>query len=161
VLPVCSVGLSRPRYTAVTGRADRLVLGLEIALGIVPITMVGGLYATIGMYFGGAAIAVSIAQRSLSGSTLWLGIMALAAGGLAGIVGLWALVLVTISSRPPDRVLMKTAIVGSVAGVATAALALIESLSASARPSATIVALLVAPVLVVVHRLPAIVRSLL
>ena len=144
-----------------TRRADRLVLGFEIALGIVPITMVGGLYAIMGMYFGGVAMAVSIAHWSLSGSTLWLGIMALATGGLAGILGLWALVLVTISPSQPDRTLVVTAIAGSAVGVATAAVALIQSLSDSGSPSATIVALLVAPVLVVAHRLPAIVRSLL
>jgi len=139
-------------------RADRLVLGIEIAVGILPITIVGGITSVMGMYFGGVSVAISVAERSLSAATLWLGILGLAAGGLAGIVGLWAVVLVTISPGRTDQALAKAAIFGSVTGVVTAAIAMLQAFRGDGRPSAEVVALLVAPVLVVAHRLPAILR---
>jgi hypothetical protein len=142
----------------VTPRADRVVLGIEIALGIVPVTIIGGLLAVFGAYVGSASLAIMAIQHAWSGAALWLSILALAIGGLAGIVGLWATVLVTISSPPPDRRFVRTAIAGCAIGVVTAVAAVLLLLRSPTGGAPRFIVMLAAATVVVVHRLPAIIR---
>jgi hypothetical protein len=142
----------------VTPRADRVLLALEVALGVVPVTIFGGVVAVLGAFVGSASLGIMIAQRTWDGASIWLVVLALAAGGLAGIVGLWATVLVTIAKPPPDRRLVRAAVSGSAIGVATAVAALRLLFQNPSGGAPRFVAMLAAATAVAVHRVPRIVK---
>ncbi|HTK29799.1 MAG TPA: hypothetical protein VL309_09625 [Vicinamibacterales bacterium] len=142
-------------------RTGRAVLALEVAAGVVPITIVGGLYAMMGLLFGAASLAASIAARSLDAAELWLGIFSLAAGGAVGLLGLWALVLATWttgSAQPPGITLVRAALGGSAIGVLTAAATLLLMYLGPFTGRPLFVYALIAPVFVVAHRAPPLAR---
>ena len=131
-------------------RIKHLVLALEVALGVVPVTIVGGLYVLMGMLFGTFSLIVSVQRHSLSAFVWWLGVFALALGGLAGLSGLWLLVLDAV--KAVNRTVRMAAFAASTVGVVTAVIALVLAERGSAAPHWWIVYLLVSPIIVVCHR---------
>lgn len=139
-------------------RCDRVVLTLEVLLGVVPITLTGGGYSLLGVISGSASVILAVRELAFNVFALWLGILALAGSGLFGIVGLWALIAVSAGFRSRSS-MTGVALTGSAVGVLAALVSLLLVLGGifDRRPLA--VYLLVAPILVVVHRRPAIRRS--
>jgi len=138
---------------------DRVVLAFEMIVGVLPITVVGGLYSILGLYVSPWALLMSLWMRAPAAFGLWLGVFALAAGGLFGIVGLWLVILLSWPVLPPRAQLARTALGGSVVGVVTAVAALsMMAVDSRLGEKSVVVAVVVAPVLVVLHRLPRISR---
>ena len=121
----------------------------ELALGVIPITIVGGLYGVLGLYFGVVSIAVSLSQHSLSLSPFWLVILGLAIGGLVGIAGLW--MLMATSEGGGTRQARAIALGASGVGVVTALAALTLAIRDGNLRWSTAY-LLVAPTIVAIHR---------
>lgn len=136
---------------------DRAILVLEVAIGVAPITIVGGVYSLLGLYFSAGALIASVWARSVNAVPVFLKIFGLAAGGLAGIVGLWAVVLISASRRPPSAQLSRAALYGSAIGIITAVIAVILMIHGSVA-SPWPMAVVLGPVFVVLHRAPAILR---
>jgi len=55
-------------------RTNQIVLGIELIFGVLPISVIGGLYALLGIFFGVTSVLVSISQHSLSASMFWLAV---------------------------------------------------------------------------------------
>jgi hypothetical protein len=160
-IEVALVARARAHYDhriPMVSRVDRVVLALEIALGVLPITVVGGLYSIMGLYFGAVAVVMSLLQRAPGVLAVWFGIFALGAGGLLGIIGLWAVVLICAGRRPPSAQLVRAAVYGSVVGVLASVTALLFLYRGTVSASPIIIGILLAPILVVAHRVPAIAR---
>ena len=128
-------------------RINRFVLTLEVALGVLPITIVGGFYALLGGLFGTVSLMLSLAHLSLS--VWWLSVFALAIGGLTGITGLWLLVAMAMTGT--NRKMQTTAFVSSTIGVITAIVALVLAEQAPVVHRWAVVYLLVSPIVVVCH----------
>jgi hypothetical protein len=141
-----------------TLQKDRILLALEVVLGVLPITIVGGVYSFFGLLFGSVSLVMSIRALAFGAFAWWFGIFALAAGGLAGVVGLWALVLIAASSQTPRPQMVRIAVIGSGVGTATALAALLLIGRNSSHPPWYALYSLVAPIVVVMHRGRAIAR---
>jgi hypothetical protein len=141
-------------------RSDRLLLALEIVFGVLPVTIVGGGYSLFGLLFGTVYFALSVRAVAFDAFAWWCGVFALAAGGFVGIVGLWAVILISASSRRPSPPMIRVAVVGSGVGVLTAASALLLMGGGAFHAPWYIVYGLVAPIVVVVHRARAIAKLL-
>jgi hypothetical protein len=136
-------------------RSDRAVLALEVLVGVLPITIIGGGYSFLGVVFGSASVFLAIREHAFNVFALWVGILALAGSGLFGIVGLWALVVLSMGF-PPRLSMARVALAGSAVGVLAAVITLLLVLGGIFERSPLVVYLLVAPILVVLHRRPAI-----
>jgi hypothetical protein len=132
-------------------RTDRIVLGVELIFGVVPISVVGGLYALLGIFFGVTSVLVSISHHSLNASMFWLAVLGIAIGGLIGITGLWLLVLVSELGGTPQ--VRRTALMACGIGIATALIALTLAIRQDGSVPMLTVYLLVSPVIVVCERL--------
>jgi hypothetical protein len=130
---------------------DRLVLALEVTLGVLPVTIVGGTYALMGIMFGTFSVLASMQQHAFDGFRLWFGILLLALGGLTGIAGLWLLV-VAAWMKDADQKLRTVALAASAVGVITAIVALMLAARGREAPHWSILYLLVSPIIVVCHR---------
>jgi hypothetical protein len=133
-------------------RTDRIVLALEVLFGVVPTTIVGGGYSILGVVFGTVSVFLSVRGLAFDALVLWLGILALAASGVMGIVGLWALIALSAAYRPPSSQMIRIASVGSIVGVLAAVVALGSMLVGGADRRPLFIYILVAPILVVLHR---------
>jgi hypothetical protein len=131
-------------------RTDRIVLGVELLFGVLPISVVGGLYALLGIVFGMTSVLVSISQHSLSASMFWLAVLGIAIGGLIGITGLWLLVLVSELGGTPQ--VRRAAEIACAIGIATAFVALSLAIRQDGGVPLTVY-LLLSPVIVVCERL--------
>jgi len=127
------------------------VLGVELLFGVLPISVVGGLYALLGIVFGVTSVLVSISQHSLSASMLWLAVLGIAIGGLIGITGLWLLVLVSELGGTPQ--VRRAAVIACAIGIATAFVALSLAIRQDGGVPLLTVYLLLSPVIVVCERL--------
>jgi len=136
-------------------RFDRAILALEVLLGVLPITIIGGGYSLLGVVFGSVSVFLAVREHAFNVFALWLGILALSGSGLFGIVGLWALIALSMGFQP--RV-VRVALTGSAVGVLAAVITLLLLLGGIFERSPVVVYLLVAPILVVLHRRPAIKR---
>ena len=132
------------------GRIHRLVLIIELLLGVLPITIVGGVYGAMGLAFGSVSILVALSERAYAASFWWLGVFGLALGGLVGIAGLW--LLVATSELGGTRRANLSALAASFVGVVTAAVALALALTHGTSRIWLTMYLLVSPVLVACHR---------
>ena len=132
-------------------RTDRIVLGVELLFGVLPISVVGGLYALLGIVFGVTSVLVSISQHSLSASMFWLAVLGIAIGGLIGITGLWLLVLVSELGGTPQ--VRRAAVIACAIGIATAFVALSLAIRQDGGVPLLTVYLLLSPVIVVCERL--------
>jgi hypothetical protein len=143
--------LSSPPPAAATTdrRVSRLVLAVEVALGVLPVTIVGGVYAVIGTMFGMFSVLFSVQRHAYDGIPFWMGVLALAFGGITGIAGLWMLVAAAWAGG--DRKLRNTALMASGVGILTAAVALAQA-SRREAPHWSVIYLLVSPIVVVCHR---------
>jgi len=142
-----------------TVRVDRIVLALEVVFGVLPATIVGGGYSLLGVVFGIVSVLLSVRGLAFNAFVLWVGILAWAASGLAGIVGLWAAIALSAAYRPPSARMVRVAFVGSIVGVLAAVVGLGFMLMGGADRSPLFVYVLVAPILVVLHRVPRLQRS--
>lgn len=138
-----------------TPRSDRVVLALEMLLGVLPITIIGGAYSLLGVLFGSVSIFLGVREHAFNVFAVWLGILALAGGGVFGIVGLWAVIALSAGLRPGPS-MMRVALIGSAVGVVAAAVTLLSMLAGLFDRRPAVVYLLLAPILVVLHRRPAI-----
>ena len=132
-------------------RTNQIVLGIELIFGVLPISVIGGLYALLGIFFGVTSVLVSISQHSLSASMFWLAVLGIAIGGLTGITGLWLLVLVSELGGTPQ--VRRAALIACGVGIATAFIALTLALREDGGVPKLTVYLLVSPVIVVCERL--------
>ena len=132
-------------------RSCRLVLAVEIVLGVIPIAIVGGLYALMGTLFGTFSVLASIPQHSYDGFVLWFGILMLALGGLTGLAGLWLLVTAAWMKQEDQR-LRRASLRASTVGVVTAVVTLALAARGRDVPQWTVIYLLVSPIVVVCHR---------
>jgi hypothetical protein len=132
-------------------RTDRIVLGVELLFGVLPISVIGGLYALLGIFFGVTTILVSISQHSLRVSLFWLAVLGIAIGGLIGITGLWLLVLVSERGGTPQ--VRRAALMACGIGIATAFIALMLAIREDGGVPPLTVYLLLSPVIVVCERL--------
>jgi hypothetical protein len=139
-----------------TRRNDRILLAVEVAFGVLPITIVGGFYSILGLLFGTVSVTMSVLERAFAPFAFWFGILALATGGFFGIVGLWTVVAISAASRPPSSSMIRVAIAGSAVGVLTAVAALILMVRGAFDGRPVIVYGLVASIIVALHRAPAI-----
>lgn len=139
-----------------TRRNDRILLALEVAFGVLPITIVGGFYSILGLLFGTVSLAMSVLERAFGAFALWFGILALAAGGFLGIVGLWAAIAISAAPGPPNSSMIRLAVTGSAVGVLTAVAALILMVRGAFDGRPSIIYALVASIIVALHRAPAI-----
>jgi hypothetical protein len=144
------VGALRSGYVRGTP-TNRIMLGVELIFGVLPISVVGGFYALLGIFFGMTSVLMSISQHSLSVSMFWLAILAIAVGGLIGIIGLWLLVLVSELGGTPQ--VRRAASVACSIGIATAVIALTLAIRQDGNVSKLTVYLLVSPIVVVCERL--------
>jgi hypothetical protein len=135
-----------------TRAGDRIVLGLEIVLGAVPITIVGGIYSLLGLVFAPFSILVAVREGAFNVFAIWSGILALALGGAIGIVGLWVMILVAAAARPSRSQLIRVALRGTGIGVATAIATILLMLDGVFRGTPLVCYVLVAPLFVVAHR---------
>src|SRR5262245_1341926 len=127
----------------------RFGLMIEMILGVLPITVIGGFYTLLGIGFGVISVVVSIQHKVPGAALWWLAVLALALGGLAGITGLWLLILITeFGGTPTTR---RLAIAGSSIGVVTALVAVALSTSNQSLSWSTLY-LLVSPIVVTVYR---------
>jgi len=124
-------------------------LMIEMMLGVLPITVVGGFYSVLGIVFGVISVLISIQHKVPGAALWWLAVLALALGGLAGITGLWLLILVTEFGGTQST--RRLAIAGSSIGVVTALTALVLS-ARNASLSWPTLYLLLSPILVAVYR---------
>lgn len=137
----------RQRHTSFLPK--HLGLAVEVALAVVPVTLVGGFYVLLGIYFGTVSLIVSILHGAVSG--WWLGVLALALGGLFGIVGLWLLVLSAVKDVAP--ITRTRAFAAALVGIVTTVAALALSMRDGAAPLDTwMVYVLVSPIVFVSHR---------
>jgi hypothetical protein len=132
-------------------QTHRIVLGVELLFGVLPISVVGGLYALLGIVFGVTSVLVSISQHSLSASMFWLAVLGIAIGGLIGITGLWLLVLVSELGGTPQ--VRRAAVIACAIGIATAFVALSLAIRQDGGVPLLTVYLLLSPVIVVCERL--------
>jgi len=132
-------------------RTDRIVLGVELLFGVLPISVVGGLYALLGIVFGVTSVLVSISHRSLSASMFWLAVLGIAIGGLIGITGLWLLVLVSELGGTPQ--VRRGALIACAIGIGTAFIALTLAIREDGGVPLLTVYLLLSPVIAVCERL--------
>jgi hypothetical protein len=137
--------------------SNRLVLALEVLVGALPITIIGGGYTLLGVLFGSVSVFLGIREHAFNVVALWLGILGLAAGGLFGIVGLWVLIALSAGLRPRSS-MTRVALTGSTAGVMASVVTLLLMLGGSFERRPPVIYLLVAPILVVLHRRPAVKR---
>jgi hypothetical protein len=128
----------------------RVVLAVELLLGVLPITIIGGVYGAMGLVFGSVSILVALSERTYPASLWWLGVFALALGGLVGILGLW--LLIAASELGGTKNVRFGAWAASIVGVITAVVALTLALSRGTSRSWLTIYLLVSPILVVCHR---------
>jgi ethanolamine transporter EutH len=142
-----------------TVRSDRIVLALEILLGVLPITIVGGGYSLLGLLFSIVSVFLAVREHAFNVFVFWLGILGLAASGLAGIVGLWAVIALSAAFRPTSSPMRRVAVIGSVAGVLAAAVVLGLMLIGRVDRRPAVAYILVAPILVVLHRAPSFTKS--
>jgi len=136
-----------------TARFDRIVLALE-AVFVLPITIVGGGYSLLGLWFGIVSVFLAIRGHAFGVFALWLGILGLAASGLVGLAGLWAVIALSTASRPAASATIRVARVASIVGVLAAVVVLGLMLAGRVDQSRMIAYMLVAPILVVLHRAP-------
>lgn len=141
-------------------RSDRILLALELVLGVLPITVVGGGYSLLGLLFGSVWLVMSLRALTFDAVAWWLAVFALAAGGLFGIVGLWSVMLISASSRRPALRMIRLALGGSSVGVITAVSAVLLIAHGGVGGARYILYMLVAPIVVVLHRAPAIAKRL-
>jgi hypothetical protein len=127
----------------------RLALMIEMMFGVLPITVVGGFYSLLGIVFGVISVLISIQHKVPGAALWWLVVVALAVGGLAGITGLWLLILVTEFGG--TRTIRRLAICGSSIGIVTALVAVTLSTSNGSLSWPTLY-LLGSPILVVAYR---------
>jgi hypothetical protein len=127
----------------------RFGLMIEMILGVLPITVIGGFYTLLGIVFGVVSVFVSIQQKAPGAALWWLAVLTLALGGLAGITGLWLLILVTEFGG--TQTTRRLAIAGSSIGVVTALVAVALSTS-NASLSWWTLYLLVSPIVVLLYR---------
>ena len=133
-----------------------MLLALEVAFGVLPITIVGGFYSILGLLFGTVSVVMSVLERAFSAFAFWFGILALAAGGFIGLVGLWAVIAISAASRPPRSSMIRVAVIGCAIGVLTAVAALLLMVGGAFDGRPPIIYGLVASIIVVLHRAPAI-----
>jgi len=139
-----------------TVRSDRILLALEVLFVVVPVTMVAGAVALLGMASGSAAVVLAAREHALNVLPLWAGILTLAACGLVGVIGLWATMIALWDRfRSSRQAIVRVALVGSVVGVLAATVTLVLMITGvfDRRPLA--IYILVSPVVVVLHRRPA------
>lgn len=141
-------------------KTDRILLALELVFGVLPITIVGGAYSLIGLLSGGVWFVMSVRALTFDAVAWWLAVIALAAGGLVGIAGVWSLMLISASSRPPAPPAIRLALGGSTVGVITAVSALLLIADSGFEAPRYVLYGLVAPIVVVLHRGPALARRL-
>jgi len=143
-----------------TTRSDRLVLAIEVLFGVLPVTIIGGGYAILGVVFGSASVLIAVRELAVAVFALWLGILALAAGGLCGIVGLWSMVALSARLRPATPSMINVALMGSTIGVLTAVTGFVLMLNGTWERRPLVAYLLAAPIVVVLHRRPGVKRLL-
>lgn len=143
-----------------TVRSDRILLTLELVLGVLPVTIVGGGYSLFGLLFGSVWLVMSVRALTFDAVGWWLVVFALAAGGLFGIVGLWSVMIISASSRRPAPPMIQIALAGSGVGVITAVSALLLMAGGDLASPRYVIYGLAAPIVVVLHRAPAIIRRL-
>lgn len=137
-------------------RVDRVILAAEMA-AVVPLTLAGGLYSILGLYVSVGALIASAWTRSARNIGVFVETFALAAGGLAGLLGLWAVLAISAGRRQPSAPIVRIALAACAVGVLTAAAAVILMARGSVASPWTM-AVVLAPVVVVLHRAPAIAR---
>ncbi len=143
-----------------TARGDRILLMLELVLGVLPVTIVGGGYSLLGLLFGSVWLVMSVRALTFDAVGWWLAVSALAAGGLFGIVGLWSVMIISASSRRRTPPMIRIALAGSGVGVVTAVSAMLLTAWGAFNAPRSIVYGLMAPIVVVLHRAPAIAKRL-
>jgi hypothetical protein len=135
-----------------TRRSDRVLLALEILFGVLPITIVGGVYSVLGLLFGSVSLVMSVREYAFGAFPLGFGIFALAASGLIGIVGLWAVIALSAGVRPPTAPTINAALAASAIGALAATVGLLLMVGRVSEHRSLIVYSLVSPIVVLLHR---------
>jgi hypothetical protein len=131
-----------------------------VMFGVLPVTIMGGPSAFFGVLFGSVSVFLAVRERALNVLALWAGVLALAACGLLGFIGVWAMIALSAGFRPPRQPVVRLALFGTIVGVLAAVVTLVLMVSGIVEPRPLLIYILVAPILVVLHRRPALKRLL-